>query len=491
MAEISTSKVSTKLRDLLMADDIDVGSDPSYQLCKTIYTHHPMGQKMAEAPTRLAQSQAREISVPGSPGQALKDAFNKKWRDLDIDAAIFNTMRQSRIYGVSSVAALTQDEETGEWDDPAQPLDFPNLWKKKILFNVYDPLNSSGSLVLNQNPLAPDFQKKLNGIRVSGQTFHPSRGHVQMNEDPIYLEFTSSAFGFVGRSVYQRALMPLKSFIQTMVTDDLITVKSGILIATMKQAGAPINERQRTMFGIKRNVVKEAVTGSVIGIGEGEKIETLNLTGIAETYALARNNIVKNTATAADMPARLLDQETLAAGLGGEGTEDAKAIARYIERHREEMRQIYAFFDQIVMYLAWTEEFFQSLKAQYPREMRRTVYATEFMRWQNAFCATWPSILIEPDSEKAKVEKDKLASVVSILVTLLNLADPDTKAKLVQWAMDEVNSLRFLFSTQLDLDPDRIAVWAAEQAELLAKSGEADEQSDNLPSMRPVTVLGR
>ena len=33
-----------------------------------------------------------------------------------------------------------------------------------------------------------------------------------MNQSPIYIEFTNSAFGFVGRSVYQRRLVPDENF---------------------------------------------------------------------------------------------------------------------------------------------------------------------------------------------------------------------------------------------------------------------------------------
>ncbi|KGC14621.1 hypothetical protein DM48_362 [Burkholderia gladioli] len=64
MAEItiSGSTLSSSLMDLLGADDIVPGSEPSYQLCKTIYVSHPLGGKIVDQPIKLAMSQKR-----GSP----------------------------------------------------------------------------------------------------------------------------------------------------------------------------------------------------------------------------------------------------------------------------------------------------------------------------------------------------------------------------------------------------------------------------------------
>ena len=43
---------------------------------------------------------------------------------------------------------------------------------------------------------------------MQGQQYHPSRARICLNEMPVYLGYTNSAFGYVGRSVYQRALFP-------------------------------------------------------------------------------------------------------------------------------------------------------------------------------------------------------------------------------------------------------------------------------------------
>src|SRR6185437_16289419 len=100
---------------------------------------------------------------------------------------------------------------------------------------------------------------------------------VVMNEHPVYLEYTTSAFGFVGRSVYQRALYPLKSFVLTMIADDVIATKNSILVAMMKQAGSVIDAFVDKMAGIRRAVLKWARAGQVLSIGTEEKIEAINM----------------------------------------------------------------------------------------------------------------------------------------------------------------------------------------------------------------------
>lgn len=441
---LTGANLGNGLQELLMAGDLTPGDEPSYQLCKNIFLLHPFGRKMAEAPTAMAQSQKREITVSRSPGEHCREAFEEEWKQLKVDRNIFNTSRQSRIYGVASIAILVEGEKTDV------PLDLAKIAAKGISFNVFDPLNTSGSLVLNQNPNEVDFQKNL-GITVQGQHYDSTRAVTLFNEDPIYISYTSSAFGFSGRSVYQRALFPLKTFVQTMVTDDLVSLKVGVLIAKIKQAGAIINQGIKTLFGLKRNVVQEARTGNVISIGPDDSIESINMQNLDGPAKLSRDNAIKNIATAADMPAWMLENETMVAGFG-EGTEDAKNIAKFIDRHREELEPVYEWFDQIVMYRAWTPEFFETMRKMYPAEYGKVKYETAFYQWKNSFKAVWPSLLTEPDSEKAKTADVKLKAVIALLEVLLPVLDPDNSGKLIDWAQRNINELDFLFNDKLDLD---------------------------------------
>ena len=446
---INGSELGNALSELLTCPEIEPGDQPSYEMCKVIWSYHPLGAKMVEAPIAMAQCQEREISVPDAPEDMVRDAFQREWKAIGADDIIYNVMATSRAYGIASVAIKVE----GVPDD--KPIDLKKIYKESVSFSVFDPLNTAGSLVLNQDPNAIDFQK-VQAIAVSGVPYHRSRTVVMMNEKPIYILYTSSAFGFVGRSVFQRALFPLKSFIQTMVTDDLVVKKSGVFIAMLETAGAIIDAIMSASATLKRLFVKESTNGNVISIGTKEKIETLNMQNIDGAYALARKNILENCAVAGDMPAEILNSETFAEGFG-EGSEDAKRVARWVDRFRVKMSPLYDFFDEIVMYRAWNPEFYRTVQAEHPR-YRKISYDQAFHQWRKSFAAKWPSLLTEPDSEKVKTEKVKLEAIVSLVEVILAAPVPqEVKAQTLEWMQDNINENKLMFKNPMVLDTEAIA----------------------------------
>jgi len=463
--------VGNGLQELLMCDAIVPGEQPSYQMCKVILTLHPIGAKMAEAPIKLAQSDKREIAIPDSPEERCKEAFQKEWEAIGADKIIRNTMKLSRAYGVASVAMLVDGVDTNApLGSPALPLE--DLWKKDISFNVFDPLNTAGSLVLSQNPNAMDFNKTSGSIRVNGSTYHRSRTRIILNEEPVYIDYTQAAFGFVGRSVYQRPLYPLKSFVQTMITDDLVVRKVGVLVAMLKSPGSIIDNVMSKIAGIKRAILKEAETDNVISIGESEKIESLNLQNLDAPYTIARKNIIENIATGGDMPAKILLQETFAEGFG-EGTEDAKYVARFIDGIREEMAPLYNFFDMIVQRRAWTPDFYKLIQEDFPDQYGKMTFAAAFYRWANSYTAKWPSLLKEPPSEQIKVDDVKLRAVIALMEVLMPNMDDENKIILIQWGCEQFNELKLLFQSPLILDPDAMRSFLEEKAEQLKEAQKA------------------
>lgn len=447
------ANAGSMLTQLLMCEDLQPGDPVSYQQAKNIFAYHPVGAKMVDTPLKMAQSQGRTIVVTDGPEERVVRAFNDAWKRLRADQTIFNTCRIARIYGIGSVI----------YGDPKYATDKPIPPRKladcNLYFNVLDPLNTSGSLTFNQDPNSPDYQRPM-AVSIAGKAYHPSRSCTILNEDPLYIEWTTSAFGYVGRSVYQRALYPLKTFISSMVTDDLVITKSGVFITKIKQVGSIIDQVMATIGGIKRNIVREAKTGNVISVNIDEAVETLNMQNV-EVYIGARKNALENIAAAADMPAILLNSETFAGGgkYGGgfgEGTEDAKNVSRYVDEIRRWMQPLYDFFDPIVMRVAWSEEFFEAIKNDFP-EYRKMPYETAFYRWKNSFSAEWPSLLTEPESELAKVEDIKFKAVIAVAETLLPHLDAENAATLITWITDSLNNVTMLFPNPLVLDPDLMA----------------------------------
>ncbi|HDF5699475.1 TPA: DUF1073 domain-containing protein [Klebsiella variicola] len=442
----------SELMALLDSDDIQPGSTAGYQTCKTIYLFHPLGGKMVDRPIKMAMNESRTVHISQAYGieQRLRDAFEREWKALGADRHIANAARISRIYGVSAIAMLVDNQE------PSSAVDYRTLYKHNVTFNILDPLNTAGSIVLNQDPNAQDFQK-VEGIRVAGKPYHKSRCVVQQNEDPIYLAYNSAAFGFTGRSVYQRALFPLKSFIQTMRTDDMVAVKGGLLVTKIKGPSSVVNNMMQKLSGIKRMMLKRGKTGEVLQIGDGDNIESIDLSNLEKPLDSARKHILENVAAAADMPAIILNSETFAQGFG-EGTEDARAVAVYIDNIREWLDQLYAFFVRVCQYRAWSIEFFQSLRADFP-ELKNT-YSLYFASWINNFEYRWPPSLKEPDSEKVKVDETRFKAIVSMLEVLLPQVntDDENRALLIEWAQANANANENLFPQRLDLDVDSLKV---------------------------------
>ncbi|MFY1016700.1 anti-CBASS protein Acb1 family protein [Escherichia coli] len=455
--DIAIGSCSPELITLLDSDDIQPGMSAGYQTCKTIYLFHPLGGKMVDRPIKMAMNESRTVHISQAYGieQRLRDAFEREWKALGADKHIANAARISRIYGVSAIAMLVDNQE------PSSAVDYRTLYKHNVTFNILDPLNTAGSIVLNQDPNAQDFQK-VDGIRVAGKPYHKSRCVVQQNEDPIYLAYNSAAFGFTGRSVYQRALFPLKSFIQTMRTDDMVSVKGGLLVTKIQGPSSVVNNMMQKLSGIKRMMLKRGKTGEVLQIGANDSIEYIDLSNLEKPLDSSRNHILENIAAAADMPAIILNSETFAQGFG-EGTEDARSVAVYIDNIREWLEPLYDYFIRICQYRAWSIEFFNSLRADFP-ELKNT-YSLYFSSWINNFEYRWPSSLKEPESEKVKVDEIRFKAIVSMLEVLLPQVntDDENRALLIEWAQTNANANESLFPQRLDLDIDSLKANRPEQ----------------------------
>lgn len=475
------TNLGSGLQAILQTDDIQPGSLPSYQTCKDIYDLHPLGARLAESPVSLAFSQKREIKIPNSPGEMVIDAFKAVWADMGCDNLIHSTMTVSRIYGIGSLAMLVADKKSME------QIDVWDLADLEIGFNVLDPLNTSGSLVLNQNPNAIDFMKATGNITAAGVPYARSRTVTILHENPIYLSWTPSAYGFVGRSVYQRGLYPLKSYLQSMIADNLVATKVGVIIAKTKQGSSIIDNIVAVASAFKRNIIKEASTGNVINITPDEDIESLNLQNLEGPHVTARRNIMENLASACDMPVKLVTQEPYAEGFG-EGTEDAKQVARFIDKLRATADPLFTFLDRICMYRAWTPAFFKSVQVAHPDIYAGMTYKEAFYRWANSFVAVWPSFLREPDSMQIKVDDVKFKAAIALYQIFEPLMDPFNKVELVKWLCDAVSSNKLLFAAPIEMDFKKLLAQANKIEGYADEAAEANIQEYKQAEAKPAKI---
>lgn len=448
--QINAINLTTPLQTIL-GIDLQPGAQLSYSDAKTIWIYHPLAAKLVEKPVALAMSKRRKIEVDSPAQENLVKAFEAEWEKLGCDNHIRDLMHISRVYGVGALAINGADQPTNA------PIDFWAIAEAGDLYiNTFDALNLAGSVVTNQNPNAVDFQRPLQYLTAAGQPYHPSKTVTMFHGTPIYLDFQSSSFSFSGRSIFLRSLYPLKSFVQSMQVDDLVSLKAGVIIAKIKQPGSIINNLMAKASGFKRELIKEAQNGNIISIDTDEDISSIDLQNTDKAMTVARDNIIANIASGADVPAIMLKSEGLTHGFG-EGTEDSKQIVQYIDHIRNEMRPAYAFFDRIVMHRAWNREFFETLQNLYPDELWEMQYEAFFYKCCEEFEAKWPSLMEEPESELVKVDEVKTKNIVEILRTLLPVADPENRARLIEWAESNVNQMKRMFNTEMTLDFDALA----------------------------------
>ena len=447
---ISNTGLPSPLMEFLQAEAIEPGSPVGYQTCKAIFEFHPLAAKIIEKPIVLALSKPRLITMDCQPKEMLIKAFHEEWNSLDATNVIRDVTFLKRVYGVAAVIYGAEGVPT---DQPIDPWTLPDL---DIYFNKLDPLNLAGSTVTNQNPNAPDFQKPKAFITAAGQPYHPSRSCIVFNNTPIYLAYQSSGFGFTGRSVFQRALYPLKSFVQSMVTDDLVTFKAGLLVIKQKQSGSIVNRLMQVGAGIKRSMLQQGTTGNVLSIDVDEDIESIDLNNTDTAMTTARDNIVANIAAATETPAILLKDEAFTNAFA-EGTEDSKAIAQYVTGLRNDMRSLFTFFDKIVMHRAWNKQFYEAVQAKYPEMYAGKTYEEAFYEWKDAFRPLWENLIEETPSEKVKTEEVKLKGITEMLRTILPVINPENRAIAIQWAQDNLSEMPDMFKSTMQLDIDAIA----------------------------------
>ena len=448
---INTTALPSQLAQILEANEVQVGSPVSYQLCKLLWEYHPLAGKIIEKPIQLALSKNRKINITCGLEDQLTEAFQREWERIGATNHIRDTMYLSRVYGAASIVYGAPDVPT---TDPIDPWSLAEI--QDLYFNQLDPLNLAGSIITNQNPNAPDFQKPNQSITAAGQPYHHSRSCTIFCGTPIYLSFQSSSFSFSGRSLFLRALYPMKSFIQTMTVDDLVSLKAGVLIAKIQQSGSIVNRLMQSAAGGKRQLLQEAQTGNVLSIHPDESIESIDMNNTDKAMTTARNNIIANIAAACDVPAILLKDEAYTQGFG-EGTEDAKSVAQYLEAMRHDMRPLFNYFDKIVQHRAWNREFYQALVNEYPEEIGGMSYEQFFYYAQNNFKTEWPTLIEEKESDKIRREAEKLKAMADVLRTLSPIIDPENRARAVEWFQGNINTMGILFPEGMSLDIEAIA----------------------------------
>ena len=450
MAEIQfNNNISSELTKILDHEGIQPGTDVGYELCKLLWQYHPLGGKLVEKPIEMAMCKPRQYNVDTDPDERVITQFRDTWERMGINEKIKNFFFVSRCYGAAAIGVGTIS--TG----CSSPLPTFGLREDEVYINVWDPLNASGSMVTDQNPNSPFFQEPKKTLKINGKNWHKSRTLKVFNGTPIYLEYQNSAFGFTGRSVFQRVLFPMKSFVGTMQADDLVSQKAGVLVAKIKQNGSIANGIMAAASKFKREVVKLARNSGVINVGHEDDIESLNLQNIDKALTTSRDDIISNIATGSDVPAILLKEEAFSKGWS-EGSEDSKAISQYIDGVRQKIEPVMDYFEKLVMYIAWSEDFFKALKNDYP-DIILDDYQTMFQQWKREFSAKWQELVDESPDKRREADSKVIQQAVALYTALSPTLDPENRATLADWVAGIVNGTQTYGDFPLIIDMEALA----------------------------------
>lgn len=445
MAEIQlNTNLSSELCKILESDEIQPGTDVGYELCKLLWQYHPLGGKLVEKPITMAMCKPRLYNVETDPDERVVRQFEKVWKRMNMSERIKNLFFVSRCYGAAAIGVGSDGTACRD------PLPTFGLQEEDVYINVWDPLNAAGSMVTDQNPNSRYFQQANKTLKISGKQWHHSRTLKIFNGTPIYLEYQNSTFGFTGRSVFQRVLFPMKSYVGTMTANDLVSQKAGVMVAKTAQNGSVISGIMAAAAKAKREIVKIARTGGVINIGTGDDIESLNLQNIDKALNAARDNIISDIASGSDVPAVLIKEEAFSNGFG-EGTEDSKAISQYVDGVRETIAPVMEYFEQLVQYIAWTEDFFTSLKSDYP-EIITEDYKTTFYQWRLEFTAKWQELVEESPDKHRESDSKVVQQAVAIFSSVSPQVDPSNRAILADWLSNVANSTKTYGDVPLIID---------------------------------------
>ncbi|EJN2431591.1 DUF1073 domain-containing protein [Salmonella enterica subsp. enterica serovar Uganda] len=450
MAEIQiNTNLSSELMQILDSDAIKPGTDVGYNTCKLLWQFHPLGGKLVEKPINMAMCKPRSYNVETDPDERVVRQFREVWERMCLNEKIKNLFYVSRCYGAAAIGVGTDGVTCKD------PLPTFGLREDDVYINVWDPLNAAGSMVTDQNPNSRFFQQANATLKIASKSWHPSRTLKIFNGTPIYLEYQNSTFGFTGRSVFQRVLYPMKSYIGTMVANNLVAKKAGVLVAKTEQNGSVASGIMAAATGKKRENVKISENEGVLSIGTKDDIESLNLQNIDKALSTARDNIISDIAAGSDVPAILIKEEAFSNGFG-EGKEDSKAISQYVDGVRQAIEPVMDYFERLVRYIAWNEDFYTSLKNDYP-DILTEDYQTTFRMWEREFDAGWQE-LVEESPDKRRESDSKVVQQAGALFSIMaQQLDPENRAMAAEWLASVTNATETYGDSPMIIDKEALS----------------------------------
>ena len=388
-----TSGVEQGYGDSKYSDRVDLGTNQylSYDECKDLYLHWPLGKRVVTAITNFAMSAPREITFKDLP-QDCVTMYEKTLNNFKVVDIVRQTANYSRMYGMSAVFIAHKTKK------PNEPLEYDDLNPNDISFNILDPLNLAG-IQISQNPLSLAYQK-VTQVLVNGVSVHPSRICIIFNDIPLYLRWIPSTYSWGSPSVFENMRALVKSWNRCVIALERMATKAGSIIVKHRDGSV--------MNAITKRAVDETLEQirnmQNDGIGSFEKdasLELFNLTGVEVVDSIIEQMNKLIMMALADTPSNILLDKDLSSGLS-EGSEDAKSMIMAVEYFRNKaLSPIYKFLDFYLLRMCFRDEALQELKANNASDIKYDI-ATLREKVLQGFHVEFANLQPETESEKVQ-----------------------------------------------------------------------------------------
>lgn len=351
----TTTTTQSNTPQTLVGGDADSPPQLTYDECKDIYARFSLGKRFVKSIVRFAMKSNRVISVADAPDEVAKqyeDYFLKHRYNQIIKNAIY----LSRVYGVSGIYVGVE----GDDDDAETPFTMEAKKKARLYFKALDPLNFR--YTVSQDPTSSTFLEPSN-IEIFGKKIHKTRFLSVLNGDPIYLFYSASAFNFGGLSVFANMQRFIEIWASLYESLEKVANKAGVIIIENESNGIQ-SAKDAEVARYSAQLLKEMRGGGIAWLNDGQHANFFNLSGVTEIASMIDSAKSALAIALDDTPTAILYDDRLSSGLN-EGGADLEKMTMLIDSFREDViRPIYNFFDNIIPYKAWSDDFIVAIRAK-------------------------------------------------------------------------------------------------------------------------------
>lgn len=401
--------------DSQYSDRVTLDSHPylSYDECKDIYLHWPLGKRVVTSLTNFALSAKRDISFNDLPIQCVK-LYEDTLDSFKVVQIVKQAGNYARMYGMSAIFVAHKKVK------PNKPLSYDDLNPNDLSFNVLDPLNLAG-IQINQDPTSVAYQK-VTKVIVNGQNVHPTRILILFNDIPLYLRWIPSTYSWGSPSVFENMKSLIKSWNRCVIALERMATKAGSIIVKHRDS-AVLNSITVRAAEATLDQIRNMQNDGIASLEKDASIELFNLTGcdVVDSIIEQMNKLI--LLALADTPSNILLDKNLAEGFA-EGSEDAKVMTMAIDSFRERsLTPAYKFLDFYLLRTCFRQNTISQLKADFHNDLKTVDSSSLKEKILQGYSWEYGSLIPEKDSEKAQTLSTHLDTLGKLKEMGANLAD--------------------------------------------------------------------